>query len=137
VCEVGIVGPILDAGAYFYCLGAKIDGSRLETILLGKNLLAYIPLDGEVIMGQPGLDLLDFANKVLRQSRQLLEKLDPHLAMPVSPSGKRTTCSPTSSDRVRKTLSESGSGMLPTKWAIGRLILFAVIPQLASAPITA
>src|SRR5262245_29256873 len=41
------------------------------------------------------------------------------LRMPVSPSGRRTRCGPTASDTVRKTVSASGSGMLPTRCTIG------------------
>ena len=39
--------------------------------------------------------------------------------MPVSPSGSRATCRPTAPDKVRNTVSASGSGMLPTKCTIG------------------
>ncbi len=48
------------------------------------------------------------------------------LRMPVSPSGSRTRCGPTAFDSVRNTVSLSGSGMLPTKCAIGRLLRSAM-----------
>src|SRR5947209_9497484 len=49
------------------------------------------------------------------------------LRMPVSPSGSRRRCGPVTSDKVRNTLSASGSGMLPTKCTTGCCAALAMI----------
>src|SRR5947207_9007050 len=50
------------------------------------------------------------------------------LRMPVSPSGSRRRCGPATSDKVRNTLSASGSGMLPTKCTTGCLAVAPMSP---------
>src|SRR5271167_436177 len=54
--------------------------------------------------------------------------------MPVSPSGRRFRCGPVAAARVRNTVSESGNGMLPTKWTIGLCAGAALITALSPQP---
>src|SRR3954467_3377208 len=57
------------------------------------------------------------------------------LRMPVSPSGRRTRCGPAAFDRVRNTVSLSGSGMLPTKCTIGCLLRSVMDASLFCSPV--